>query len=184
MINLLPPFARKYVLVAYWTRVTALALFAWALAVSMGVVMLGAVYLQVDREMNSMQRSVGEAEELQAFITDAASQIDRANDQAQLLLAEDEYESFTTYVAEMERIAGTGVQVTNMSLQRATEEEWPPVQITAVAETRQDLISFLDAVEAHPLFGSVDIPIANLSQSQNIQFSLRVPIVTSESNNS
>ena len=178
MINLLPPFARKHVFTAYWIRVVALALFAWALGLFMVVIMHVTVFLELTTTIGNMQRSVGMAEELQAFTTNATTEISVANDKARLLIVEDSYEPFTVYTSAMEDLAGEAITIIEMQVRR-TEESLTPLTVTAVAATRQDLISFLDAVRAHDMFGEVDIPIANLSQSQNINFSVQVPIIGS-----
>ncbi len=175
MINLLPPFARKHVLIAYWTRVAALALFAWTLAIVMVVLIHLTVYLELTTNINHMQQSVGEAERLHAFTAAASDDITTANQKARLLLEESDYASFTTYLSAMEELAGTSISIDEMQLRR-DEEVVSPLSLSAVAATRQDLIAFIDAVQSHPSFGEVDIPISNLAQSQNISFSVQVPI--------
>ncbi len=180
MINLLPPFARKQITLEYWVRVIGIGLFLLALVTVLVMIMLVPVYINLTNQVSSIGGSVADAEQIREQIVTASESLQTANQLAVLLVNDDPYQKFTTYFFWVEEAAGNMVQIEEVLLNRRTDD-FVPMQVTAVAETRQNMIQFIENLQSYSHFGQVDIPISSLAQSENIRFSVQVPILIPES---
>ncbi len=176
MINLLPPFARKQITHEYWVRVMAVGFFAWAVASVMVTIMLVPVYGMLADEKGVLSQKVGDAASIQGLITEANQTFVRANRYAAVLAASTEQYTPTFFTTELERIADTTIQIEDIVL--VYQDRKPrPITLTAISATRQDLIAFLEAVQRHQYFGVVEMPLSSLAQSEDIRFSVEIPVV-------
>lgn len=176
MANLLPPFARKQLIREYWVRVLTLTLFMLAVVLLAIAIMLLPTYRTLSTQVAAMQDSLEDAEVEQARITASLTELQTTNRLLSYLRDVPATPSFTHYYYELQAIAGPGILITSINIQ-TNERVVSAVDMVAIASTRQGLIDFLDDLQRHPEFGRVAVPIENLAQSENIEFSVRIPVI-------
>ena len=180
MANLLPPFARKALIREYWARVVTLTLFMLAVALVSLSIMLLPTYMNLSAQVELMQASLQAAETEQERVDAALSALQTTNRLVRLLREQPDTVPLTRYYYELQTLAGPSVTITRISIQ-AEDQSVPEIDMSAVAATRQSLIDFLDDLQQHAWFGRVAVPIENLAQSENINFSVRVPVLDNPS---
>lgn len=176
MANLLPPFARKQLVREYWVRVLTIVLFVLAFTLGMVTIMFIPTYVHITAEVTAMESTIRDAEAEQMRTEEAQAEIQSTNRLVQLLHSSRSARLFTYYYEALEEVAGTEVAINQFTVARQ-EGEIDAVQIQAVARTRQSLIDFLGILQDHDEFGRVDVPIADLAQSENINFRVSIPVL-------
>lgn len=176
MANLLPPFARKQLVYEYWTRVSSVFLLTLSVAIAAGMIMFIPTYVHISAQLDAMQASIHDAEVEQQRFQEASNELQVTNRFVQLLRQVNPQPSFLYYYDILTSIAGTAVVVEHFTVSREGSGQIERIDVQAVARTRQVLINFLDALNVHPEFGRVEVPIASLSQAENISFNLAIPV--------
>ena len=182
MANLLPPFARKKLVREYWVRVATLVLFMLSVVMVAQIIMLLPTYVTMSQQVTAIEETFADAEAEQVRTDEAMAELQVANRLVRYLHEGGGVSTFTHYYNELQTVSGQGVFLTEFSIQ-TTDGVTDAISVRAVATTRQVLIDFLDDLQRHPEFGRVDVPIENLAQSENIEFSVRVPILSLEDRN-
>ena len=82
---------------------------------------------------------------------------------------------FSTHLNLIDELAGEAILLTKFNL---TPEEGVLNTITliGVADTRTALANFRDALENHPRYSNVELPISNLAKESNITFTLSLTV--------
>lgn len=177
MANLLPPFARKQLIREYWIRVFAVTLFMLSF-LSISIIILSIpIFVHISSELEIMKQDIYGVEAEQIRIEEASKSIQRTNRLISLLHNTTETKDFSYYFDTLEDLAGNRVTIERFSVERLSNGVVENIQIQAVAQTRQILIDFLDTLNTHEEFGRVDVPLANLAQSENINFSVSIPVI-------
>lgn len=177
MTNLLPSYARKIAKKEYLYRVgTVASVLFWVILGSLLVVFI-AVYALVEFRISSVQNELVNATSHANTIENAVNEITVANNRAKYIAQNDVDRDLLSYIDEIDDLSGEGIEIEVISLDRNQEVRVEEIQLNAVADTRQTLIEFLDRVTAQPHFADVEVPLRDLSESTDINFSVRIPIV-------
>lgn len=173
MINLIPPSAQKEVKREYWTRVVSVWILLLASACVLLAVLCAPVYVLVQSQLDAFSQEYTQASlENESFAKSEAA-IKRGNAIAALLTQAEEDTTFSSVIEELEKTAGAQVQIVEFTLAR-TDGKLQPIVIKGVAESRLALTTFSEALETHVLFADVQLPLSNLAQNENVEFSLTV----------
>ena len=178
MANLLPQFARKKLIREYWIRLFSVILFMLSFVLLAIMIMFVPTFIFINTETVAMKETVRDAEAEKVRTEEASSIIQRTNRQVDLLRSSQDVRPFTYYFTLLEAVAGPVISVERFSAVREADGSIELIQIQAIAQTRQSLIDFLDELNDHQEFGRVNVPIANLAQSENIRFSVSIPILS------
>lgn len=174
MANLLPPYKKEKLVREYYVRVISVFGIVFSVAGLMVVVMHIPIYVLIQSQINAMQAIVADAQEYQDTISDATETFSLVNQKVSILNQEHS-QLLVHYIEKLEDLSGPQISITDLNLSRA-EEVVSSVRLTAVAATRQDLISFRETISADPEFGTFEVPLANLSQPRDIEFTVQIPI--------
>jgi hypothetical protein len=118
MINLLPPTAKKGILIEYWVRVISVWLMLWSLALIGAASLLLPAYVYTTSQVQSHQES---AEQAMKKVTDyqhASVSLERASQQARMIVDEKGEIRFSQYILLIEQLQGAEIQVTTIKLGR------------------------------------------------------------------
>ncbi len=175
MVNLIPPTAKKGVIVEYWIRVaTVWAWLASAAAVLIAVVMLP-VYVLVDAQIAAYIESADIASQKIASFESVSEELSLATQQAQLVVASSRDTQLSEIIYMFDSLEGSGISLSQVTVDRLPTGI-PPVQLSGNAIDRQSLADFRDRLLAEDRIETVDFPISNLAKDRDISFTITVTL--------
>jgi hypothetical protein len=174
MINLIPPGAQNQVKREYWLRVFTVWIILIASACMMIATLYMPVYVLVRSQLDAFLQAYTQASIESDSFKDSELAIEKANEIAKLLSEADKAISFSTVIFELEEVSQAhGVTITEFVLLRE-KGELQPIVLRGIALSRLDLTSFRDAIEAHELFKSAELPLSNLAKDKDITFGITI----------
>lgn len=173
MINLIPPAAKRRVILEYWIRMVSVWMFMVCGIIIVTTLLLIPVYVLVHSKIEAYAVSATEALNSVAEYDISSSALISASVQANLLLQLSEQENFSDLITVLENSKNAGVSIKSFSFTR-TPEGLAPVDITGDAKTRQDLADFREALLKNEAVEKVFLPISNLAEDRNIDFTISV----------
>jgi len=179
MINLIPPKARKEVVVEYWVRVVSIWLFTLSIFGLVVSLFLLPVYVLVTSQVDAYASSAVEATEKVAEYDLSAVSLVKVNRQAQMLVGLREMSNFSEMIDTIESLKGEGISLDGFSLVRENKKIGA-VKIEGEAFVRQNLVDFRDSLLGHPDIEDIHLPISNLAKDKNLPFSISVTLTSNE----
>lgn len=173
MINLIPPSAKKSLLIEYWVRVASTWLILWSIALLASAAILLPAYVLIGTQVSVYKNSAQEATEKVAGYEDVSRGLVRASQQARVLVDEDSLPVLSEYMTLFEELQGADVQLNQIAISRK-EAGFNPITLSGVASDRQALASFRDRLLSKEEITKVDLPISNLARDKDIQFTITV----------
>lgn len=179
MINLIPPKAKKIVTREYWTRAAVVWFFMLSFALLIMAFLCVPTYILIHSLESAMASQINYAKAEQGSFKELERTIKDTNALVNHLNRDEGKMSFGSLVNDLDEVAGANVTLTQFGF---VEEEGVLKQVSLLghANTRVALSNFRDALEAHGLFGAVDLPISNLAKDKDITFSMKVGLETEE----
>lgn len=178
MINLIPPEAKKHVRNEYWVRVISV----WLMLLGAGALMVGVlyvpVYVLIQSQLESYSSKYEVASSENSEFVAAEKEVQRANTVALLLSSKKESVKFSDLLETLESLSGPAVAINDFSFSRTETEKVSNITIIGIAQSRQALVAFSQAIENDELFESAEIPISNLAKDSDIPFSIRIVLAT------
>ena len=101
--------------------------------------------------------------------------LSQATKQAQTIIIKDRQTKLSVIFTEVANAAGSEVDLSGVTVNR-NKTAIDPVQVRGVASNRQSLAAFKNRLETIPYVVSVDLPIENLAENQDIVFTISVII--------
>lgn len=180
MANLIPPAAKKAVIIEYWIRVVTVWLCLIGLAVVIMVCLQAPTMVLVNAQLQAYSEKYSAAIDRSNEFEAAQESIAEANTLATLLVEESDPVRLTELRAILDELAGDDVEVTGFVF--VTEADaLAPITVRGIADTRSALALFAEAVEEHALFAQAELPISNLARDRDITFSITIePAVVDE----
>jgi len=175
MINLIPRSAKKSIKHEYWVRVATVWLVLFSLALILGVGTLMPAYELINRQVEVYGSSAAEASQKLADYKNVSTGLVESSRQAKYIIDEKNVELISYYVSMFESLQGSGIELSQISLDRS-EEGIAPVRVSGVAADRRALASFRDRLLEREEVKEVDLPISNLASDKAINFNITVTI--------
>ncbi|GEM_PF-377721 len=179
MINLIPPTARRGVLVEYWIRVVSVWLILWSVALFAATSLLLPAYVFVNSQVRVYQESAELASQKVADYEAVSTALVRASQQAKTVMDEANRFQISDYVELLEQLQGDEIQINRIELGRAEQGVLPAV-VGGMADNRQALASFRDRLLTDKRISAVDLPISNLAQDKNIPFTITITLANQQ----
>jgi len=173
MINLIPPIARKSIVIEYWVRVISVWFFILAAVATVAIFLALPVYVLLSTQVNVYEQSAAEATQRVNEYDLSAGALVRANVMAQKIYELEEVEKFSTTITDIEALQGSDIVIEGFNFTR-TENKLAPVEVSGTAATRQALADFREALLTQKNVSDVVLPISNLAKDRDIEFSLSV----------
>ncbi|MCA9354371.1 MAG: hypothetical protein KC877_02525 [Candidatus Kaiserbacteria bacterium] len=175
MINLIPPRAKKGLLVEYWVRVISVWMTTWAFTLLLGAAIVLPAYVLISSQVSVYEESAAEASRKVENYESVSVALVQASQQARVIIDEAKYEPMSDLLALFEEMQGNDINLTTIILERsATAEGFEPVTLTGIAADRHSLASFRDRLLAVPEVDDVELPISNLAEDRDIRFTITV----------
>tara|TARA_B100002051_G_C16745015_1_gene646989 strand:- start:7941 stop:8483 length:543 start_codon:yes stop_codon:yes gene_type:complete len=175
MINLIPPQAKRALLIEYWIRVVAFWAVMWSVALVIGSILLMPAEVLINYQTLTYAESAELAAKTNETFESVAPELVEASQQARYIIDESAVPRISAYLDALESVESASIRISSISIKR-TETGFGPVSISGVADTRSDLAAYSDRLVAHPLIESAPLPFSNLAQDQNLSFSLVVEL--------
>jgi len=175
MTNLLPPAAKKQIVFEYWIRVFSVWIILWSVCLLISAIVLWPTYILIVGSSEGYADSVLDASERTAQYESISQTLSQATKQAQTIIIKDRQTKLSVIFAEVENAAGSGVDLSGVTVNR-NKSDIDPVRVQGIASNRQSLAAFKNRLETIPYVVSVDLPIENLAENQDIVFTLSVII--------
>lgn len=175
MTNLLPPVAKKQIVFEYWVRVFSAWVILWSVCLVISAVLLWPTYVLIVGSSAAYADSVVDATERTVEYESISRSLTQATKQAQTAIIADRQTKLSTIFADVASNAQQGVTLTGVSLGR-TADSVDPVRVQGVATNRQTLAEFKNRLEVISYVQSVDLPIENLAENQDIVFNILVNV--------
>ncbi len=171
MINLIPPQAKKSIVTEYWIRVAATWMYLWAFTLVCCAAIVFPAYVNVHSQVAVYEDSAAQASAKVADYKTASVGLVRSSQQASTIINESRIPTFSKYFNLFESLQGSQISVSQVSVSRSMDG-LEPIRIVGQAADRQSLASYRDRLLAQEVVTEVDLPISNLAQDRNIQFTL------------
>lgn len=177
MINLIPESTKKNIRTEYRWRVVAIWFFILGTASLMVTLLLLPTYVLLSSQVAVYGQSAASASAKVAEFDLSESSLTFANKQVDLLLEHKKTRLLSDFVADLDKAGDKGILIKEFSLERkgiALES----AKISGVAETREALSEFGDALADVSLVEGVEFSMDSLAKSQDIEFS--IPLILTE----
>lgn len=173
MVNLIPPRAKKSLVIEYWFRVMTVWSFLFGIVAILIILTTLPVYVLISARIDVYQETAAVAEQKLAAFTSVSEELTRSSQQAQIILSGRNDVSVSEIIQLFERLETDGITYSRVNITKEGEGV-APVLLSGQATTRQDLADFRDRLRAESLIKMVDFPISNLTKERNINFSMTV----------
>jgi len=171
MANLIPPQAKKNIIIEYWIRAVSVWFALLGVASLTMAVLNVPVYILIQNQLQSYSSLYNDADAQNTSFEQIESGIVLANTTAVLLSNNLKSESIVPYINQIDNLANSKISIQSLKLIRSgvNLEE---VQIQGVADDRESLVAFSDAIESAEDFTKADIPLSNLAKDKDIPFTI------------
>ena len=179
MINLIPPSAKKSITVEYWKRILAVWLFLFSFAFIIVSVFLLPTHIVLRTQISDLEASMSADVDRVSNYDTSATELIATSNLAKLLLENNATSSPSVLISALKLYAGANVALNNFQFTKL--ESTPSITLAGMANTRQSLAAFRDAVTADTRFSTVNLPISNLIKDKDLLFSMEITLATSTS---
>jgi len=180
MINLIPPQARKRVLLEYWIRAASVWMLLAGTALIMVALLNVPVWVLVHGQINAFADSYAAAESEDTQFKEFAAEIEDANEVAAALADHTDTVQLSLLLERLQTIATSEISIEVYEFSR-TDGAVSTVRISGTANTRQALANLKQDIEADPLFSTAALPLSNLAKDSDIPFNIEITPAVSES---
>lgn len=173
MINLIPPHAKSSIVREYWFRVVSVWLFILSAVTLIIAALLIPVYVLITTQIAAYAESAEVAiSEVNKFDLSSAALVRASQDAVKIVKMQDD-PRFTEYITLFQSLENRAVSIHRyeFSLEGDTIA---PIIIAGTAETRQALADFREALLTNERIATVVLPISNLAQDKDIDFTITV----------
>lgn len=173
MINLIPQHAKSDITREYWLRVISVWLFIMSGVAAIIAALLVPVYVLVNSQISVYAESAKTALDEGAKYNLSSTALVRASQDAAKVLTMQEAPQFTSFVALFESHLPEAVSIDRFEF-TYDGADLSPISISGKAKTRQALADFREALLTDTSVDTVFLPISNLAQDKDINFTITV----------
>lgn len=176
MINLIPPLAKKKIVIEYWVRTISIWLWLAGTALFLIAILFIPLNIYIINQESYLSATYNSNKTEQTNHQKNLAQLTKANQQAQILLTTKSEYTMSELLLVLFGAIGNEVKLDEISLNQMID---PVLVVSGVATDRQSLVQLRDTLEAEENFLTVDLPISNLIKEQDIPFSITAKLATS-----
>ncbi len=175
MTNLIPPRAKKKLVLEYWTRAVSTWLSLWSVALVAGIFILLPAYVLIGSQVEVHKASAAKASEKVQNYSNTSRDLVRASQQAKLVIDETAKPAMSEFISLFESLQGEEISLTALSLGFGSEGK-QLVTLAGIADNRQALATFRDQISAEEMVDSVNLPLSNLARDKDITFEIVISL--------
>jgi len=177
MTNLLPPSAKKQIVIEYWTRVICAWVILWSVCLLVGSVLLWPTYVLLTGNNEAFSESVSAATERTQEFEKLSADLSVTSRRGEEIVTLSQQPLLSEIITSVRSAADpTTISLDRIGVVRE-EAGIESFQVSGIASDRQALADFRDQLERLSFVREVELPIANLAQNQDIPFSLSVAVI-------
>lgn len=173
MINLIPINTKKSITMEYWLRVVTVWAYLFSAALLVSIIITIPAYVLIDIQVASYENEAQSAEKDVLDFDMVSKELTTASRQAVLVINDAEKNVLSNYINLINQLEGPNIAVNNITLARAGAGV-APITITGEATDRASLAEFRDRLLNEESVLEVNLPISNLAQDRDIQFTITV----------
>lgn len=178
MTNVLPPQAKKQIVVEYWIRMASSWVVVWSVCLLISACLLWPTYVLLTGTTAAYQQSAGQATERSDEYNMLGRQLAAATKQAEQIVLLSKQQKITAITADVWRVvADHAVAVTSISLQKS-EGSLVSFRVEGVATDRLALAGFRSSLQELPYVAEVELPLSDLADNQDIKFGLQITVMS------
>lgn len=178
MINLVPPTAKKKIVMEYWVRVVSVWLFLLSVVLLLVSAFLLPVQVLLSSQVVAYETSVNKVTQKVAEYDLSSRELVSANTQAQMLLELERTKTFSELVTKITNLENEGVSFSGFEFSRV-DKKIESIEVKGESKTRKDLSDLRDSLLSLPEVVDVNLPISNLVENHDITFSLILTLTNS-----
>jgi hypothetical protein len=175
MTNLIPLESKKQLVRLYWIRLVSAWSILWSVALFIGVLLMYPTYLLISGTSTAYTETSANVTERTETFNKMVAELDKTNQEAKTIISAAKEFKLSALLSDIWLVNGQGVAIAGVQLSRSTEGI-KPISLIGEASDRQALASFRDRIEALPYVVKVDLPIENLAENQDINFTITITI--------
>lgn len=175
MINLIPPIAKKNVAREYWVRTLSIWAILCALSLAVFAVLLVPTYVLLSRQLDGLALEIIQLDDENdaARHTEIVREVRAANILATQLTSQTDVPSASTVLAEIEDAQTRSIMISGFVYARDAQTI-TNIEVRGIAETREALVAFVDALRRNPKILHAEVPVGDLAPERSLPFSLTV----------
>lgn len=179
MINLLPTAYRQDLIKAYRVRLVVVALFFIAGALATGALLVAPSYATVLMQLQDLKaQRAGQQAQAVADTTDLATVLAQSDQNIELLRAKYARVPVTDVISALIGIKPAGIMLLSVRYDR-TDAGAETLVFSGRSLSRDALVSFQDRLQDEPHIANVTLPISDLANNTDIDFTITVQLRTS-----
>lgn len=175
MVNVLPTKKQTSLRIDYYLRLFSLLCVGAAVVVLLGGVLLVPSYFASKNQADAYERfrdalegSVGLKERSQVV-----NAVETLNERVRLVNAYSDSAFSKIFFESLLSESVSGISIKTISFTRGGEGMRAAVGIGGSADTREDLLAFVDLLRNNPSFSDVTVPVSQLVVEENATFSIQ-----------
>ncbi len=178
MINLIPPAARKSIIREYWLRVMAVWMFLFGTGFLIVSTLLLPTYVQILIQKGGITENHVDTSDRMATYDGLMQELLAAGLLADILTGNASSTLVSHYIENIERESGSAVTI-NAYTYLVQSSGDAIITIAGIADSRQALAAFRDALSSDSQYYKVELPISNLIKERDLLFSMKLYLATS-----
>jgi len=175
MINLLPQYAKKQIVIEYWLRVLTIWLILLSIVAVVGMAIMFPVYVLIKTQTDIYRESANAAIQKIAVYENVSADLVQSSLQARIILDTSREATLTQYISLFGALETESLVLSGFLINR-DKNGVGNVQLTGTALNRQALADFRDQLLALEEVEKVDFPISNLAKDKDISFDMTVTL--------
>ena len=169
MINLLPPKAKKYLIVEYRLRLLSILMLIVAFACLMALALSFPTSILLSRQTETLLANSDLNRELGEERVRIARELSDTRTLINHLSKEIKTKPYSEIISSLDGMAGVGVSLDQFSFDNRNK-----LIISGIATSRAELSSFKGRLEERSDFKSVELPLSSLVKDVDLPFSITI----------
>jgi hypothetical protein len=174
MINLIPPAAKKNIILEYWIRVVSVWLIVWGGTLVLSMLLFLPTYVLLDLKVAAYADSAAMASKKIANYQTIASELLVSSKEAQHVVSTLTIPQATTYITQLRTFETAEVSFNALRFSREKATSTQSLSVSGVATNRQELAGLRERLLADFRISGVELPLSSLAKDRDIQFSMTV----------
>lgn len=178
MTNVLPPHAKKQIVIEYWTRMVSAWVVVWSLCLLLGAALLWPTYVLLNGKTAAYQNAADQATERTDEFATLGRELVASTQQAEYLVRLKDRQTLSSVMSDVWQVANQKpVSITSLSLAKA-DGTLVTFRIEGVADDRLALADFRTSLLELPYVADVELPLSDLAENRDIEFGLQITLTS------
>jgi hypothetical protein len=175
MTNLIPPESKKQLVRLYFVRLISVWSLLWSASLLLAALLLYPSYLLITGISAAYVETAASVTERTEVYDSTVEDLNRSGQEAKAIVRANQESPLSDLLQDIWLVNGQGVEIASVKFGRSADG-MAPIGLTGEAVNRQALALFRDRLDALPYVTEVNLPIGNLAENQDINFTISVSV--------